>query len=207
MAFDAYALAPAMMGAHPGARTSSTVKQADPDEALLRRVGDGDEAAVRALVARKLPRVLALANRMLGDAGEAEEVAQETFLRTWKHARAWRTGGARFDTWLFRVALNLCYDRLRRRRPAPMADPPEGIDPAPAADETLVNAERARRVAQAVARLPPRQRDAIVLQYDRDLSNSDAAAVMGIGIEALESLLARARRSLRAMLLEAGDDD
>jgi len=187
------------------ARTAA-VGDVDPDEALLRRIGDGDEAAVRAMVARKLPRLLALANRMLGDAAEAEDVAQETFVRVWKHARGWRIGRARFDTWLFRVALNLCYDRLRRRRETPVADPPERIDPAAGADETMSARERGRRIAQAVASLPPRQREAIVLTYDRDLSNIGAAAVMGIGLEALESLLARARRTLKSQLTEAGDD-
>lgn len=178
----------------------------DADEALLRRIDDGDEAAVRAMVARKLPRLLALANRMLGDAAEAEDVAQETFVRVWKHARGWRIGRARFDTWLFRVALNLCYDRLRRRRETPVADPPERIDPVAGADETMSARERGRRIAQAVASLPPRQREAIVLTYDHDLSNIGAAAVMGIGLEALESLLARARRTLKTQLTEPGDD-
>ena len=100
----------------------------DPDEALLARVGEGDPAAVRALVARKLPRLLALAGRMLGDAAEAEDVAQETFVRAWKQARDWRPGVAKFDTWLHRVALNLCYDRLRRRREVATDNPPEQID-------------------------------------------------------------------------------
>ncbi|MFN5614967.1 MAG: sigma-70 family RNA polymerase sigma factor, partial [Brevundimonas sp.] len=88
----------------------------DPDEDLVRRVADGDPAAIQALVARKLPRMTALAWRMLGDAGEAEDVAQEAMLRAWRQAPRGRPGPARFDTWLHRVALNLCYDRLRRRR-------------------------------------------------------------------------------------------
>ena len=89
---------------------------ADPDEELVRRVGAGDPAAVQALVARKLPRILSLAVRMLGDAAEAEDVAQETFVRIWRHASSWRRGNARFDSWIHRVTLNLCDDRLRRRR-------------------------------------------------------------------------------------------
>jgi RNA polymerase sigma factor (sigma-70 family) len=66
------------------------------------------------MVARKLPRLLALATRMLGDRDEASDVAQEAFIRIWKQASRWKRGQARFDTWLHRVALNLCYDRLRR---------------------------------------------------------------------------------------------
>src|SRR5262245_39013877 len=105
--------------------TRTGLAASDPDEALLSRIADGDAAAVRALVARKLPRVLGLAQRMLNDPGEAEDVAQETFLRAWRQAPKWRTGEARFDTWLHRVALNLCYDRLRRRREIPTEDPPQ----------------------------------------------------------------------------------
>lgn len=82
----------------------------DPDEDLVRRVGQGDPAASQALVALKLPRIHALAQRMLGDATEAEDVAQETLLRAWRQAPKWAPGRARFDTWLHRVALNLCYD-------------------------------------------------------------------------------------------------
>ena len=76
---------------------------ADPDEELVRRVGQGDPAAIQAMVARKLPRMLALAHRMLGDAAEAEDVAQDAMLRAWKQAPRWLPGQARFDTWLHRV--------------------------------------------------------------------------------------------------------
>ncbi|MGZ8369819.1 MAG: sigma-70 family RNA polymerase sigma factor, partial [Caulobacteraceae bacterium] len=102
--------------------------RSDSDEDLVARAGRGDPAAVQALVARKLPRILALAARMLGDASEAEDVAQEVFLRVWREAPRWRPGEARFDTWMHRVALNLCHDRLRRRRDIPMAEPPEIAD-------------------------------------------------------------------------------
>ena len=95
------------------------------------RAGKGDQRAIRALIGRKAARVLALAGRMLGDATEAEDVAQETFLRIWRIAPDWRPGEARFDTWLHRVALNLCYDRLRRRI-STTRETPEQIDPGPA---------------------------------------------------------------------------
>jgi RNA polymerase sigma-70 factor (ECF subfamily) len=107
---------------------------ADPDEDLVRRVGHGDPAAIQAMVARKLPRMLALAQRMLGDATEAEDVAQDAMLRAWKQAPRWIPGQARFDTWLHRVTLNLCYDRLRRRREIPTEAPPERPDKGPAPD-------------------------------------------------------------------------
>jgi len=91
------------------------LSERDPDAELVARVGAQDPAAVRMLVSRKLPRLLALATRMLGDRMEAEDVAQEAFVRIWKQAPHWGEGEARFDTWIHRVALNLCYDRLRGR--------------------------------------------------------------------------------------------
>ncbi|WP_374577457.1 RNA polymerase sigma factor [Phenylobacterium sp.] len=178
----------------------------DPDEALLARVAEGDPAAVRALVARKLPRLLSLAGRMLGDAAEAEDVAQETFVRAWKQARAWRPGAAKFDTWMHRVALNLCYDRLRRRREAPTDTPPEVVDDGPAPDRGLQAMETGERVAAAMGALPDRQREAIVLCHYQELSNIEAAALMGISVEALESLLSRGRRALRMALADMVGD-
>lgn len=174
----------------------------DPDEALLTRVAEGDPAAVRALVARKLPRLMALAQRMLGDVAEAEDVAQETFVRAWRQAPTWRTGHARFDTWLHRVALNLCYDRLRRRREVATAEPPEQVDEGPRPDRGLEAQDTGRRVAAAMAALPDRQREALALCHYQELSNIEAAAVMGVSVEALESLLARGRRALRATLAD-----
>lgn len=174
----------------------------DSDEELLARVAAGDSAAVRALVARKLPRLLSLASRMLSDAPEAEDVAQEAFLRIWKQAPKWRPGGARFDTWLHRVALNLCYDRLRRRRERTYADLPDQRDEGPGPERGLEALDTGRRVGVALKALPDRQREAIVLCHYQELGNIEAAAVMGVSVEALESLLGRGRRTLRAALAD-----
>ena len=174
----------------------------DPDEELLARVADGDPASVRALVARKLPRLLSLAGRMLGDASAAEDVAQEAFLRVWKQAPRWRPGAARFDTWLYRVALNLCYDRLRRRRELSYAEPPDRADEAPGPERGLEAADTGRRVSAALQALPDRQREAIVLCHYQELGNIEAAASMGVSVEALESLLGRGRRTMRVVLAD-----
>ena len=156
------------------------------------------------MVTRKLPRLLALAGRLLGDADEARDVAQESFLRIWRQAAHWRSGEARFDTWLHRVVLNLCHDRLRRRKARPLTDEEaaELVDNSPSAEDQLHSQDRSDRVAAALAALPERQREAIVLQYYQELSNSDAAALMNISVEALESLLSRARRQLRSQLAD-----
>jgi RNA polymerase sigma-70 factor (ECF subfamily) len=180
------------------------LSERDPDADLVARVGAQDPAAVRTLVSRKLPRLLALATRMLGDRMEAEDVAQEAFVRIWKQAPQWQEGEARFDTWIHRVALNLCYDRLRGRREDPVADLPDEVDPQPLPDLQLEARARDERVRAALAALPVRQREALVLNYYQELSNIEAAALMGITVDALESLLARARRNLRAQLADSG---
>ncbi len=173
----------------------------DPDAGLLARIGRGDEAATRVIANTKLPRVLALARRILGDAEEAEDVAQETFLRIWRHAGRWRPGAAHFDTWIHTVTLNLCRDRLRRRREATMDVLPEVADPAMPQDVAMDEAAQSRRVAAAVGMLPERQREAILLVHYQDLSNIAAAEALDVSVDALESLLARGRRSLRSSLL------
>ena len=174
----------------------------DPDEDLVRRVGRGDPAAIQALVARKLPRILALGYRMLGDMAEAEDVAQEAMLRAWKQAPKWKPGQAKFDTWLHRVGLNLCYDRLRRRREVSTDTPPDRTDDGPSPDRGLIAAQTGVRVDAALALLPERQREAIILCHYQELTNIEAASLMKISVDALESLLSRGRRALRQTLAD-----
>jgi len=179
----------------------------DPDALLVERIGQGDAAATRLLVAAKLPRVLGLATRVLRDTAAAEDVAQEAFIRVWRTARRWRPGAARFDTWLHTVVLNLCRDQLRRRRDLASDAVPEIVDLSLDAEAVLIEAERGRDVATAIASLPERQRDAILLVHYQDLSGAEAAVILGVSIEALESLLARGRRTLRTRLSPAQKGD
>lgn len=146
-------------------------------------------------------RLCALGWRMLGDASEAEDVAQEVFLRVWKQAPRWREGEAQLSTWMHRVAINLCTDRLRRRRERPQEDAGlEEMDGAPSAATGVLQRQRARAVEAALAALPERQRVAIVLCHYQELTNIEAAEALEVSVEALESLLARGRRALKAAL-------
>jgi len=177
------------------------------DEALLVLYANGDPAAARALTLRMTPRVLAFAARILGgDRAEAEDVAQEAMLRLWRVAPDWRQGEAKVTTWLYRVVSNLCTDRLRRRRHADIDSVPEPEDGAPAALARLIEADRAQALETALQALPERQRQAVVLRHLEGLANPDIAEIMDIGVEAVESLVARGKRALTAVLAGRRDE-
>ena len=192
----------AMDRARPEARTlvSRPSMVEESDEALIERVAKADAEACRKLVERHLGRIVSFARRTLGDASEAEDVAQEVFLRLWAHARRWRAGEARLSTWLHRVAANLCIDRLRKRRERPLEEAPEPADARAQAAEALGEREIGRHVNAAIRELPSSQRMAIAMCHFQGLSNLEAAEALGVSVEALESLLARGRRKLRERL-------
>jgi RNA polymerase sigma-70 factor, ECF subfamily len=179
----------------------------DPDADLLRHAGSGDVSAAEALVRAHLPRLIGLARRLLGDAAEAEDVAQDVFVKVWAIAPRWRSEEAKFSTWLHRVALNACYDRLRKRgrwvgEEAAMNIP----DPRPHPAQQALQRQRAEAVNAALMNLPERQRAAIALCHFEELSNIEAASILQVSVDALESLLARGRRSLKAALADMAED-
>ena len=146
-----------------------------------------------------MPIVFRVAYRMLQDRAEAEDVTQETFLRAWKALPDWQPR-AKFSTWACTVALNLCRDRLRKKKPVLMDELPERVDTALRPEEALASQQGLEGIAEKIAALPERQREALTLCALEGMSNIEAAAAMDVGVRALESLLARARRSLRASL-------
>ena len=173
------------------------------DEALLVLYANGDPDAARVLAQRLVPRVLGYAARLLADRTEAEDIAQEAMLRLWRVAPDWRQGEARVSTWIYRVATNLCTDRLRmrKRRQTDALDlVAEPEDSAPAVVTTLIEADRMAALTAALAALPDRQREAVVLRHIEQLTNPEIAEILQIGVEAVESLTARGKRALTAAL-------
>lgn len=170
----------------------------EDDHQLMARVAEGDAEAFRVLASRHAASVTAHAKRMMKNASEAEDVVQEAFIRLWKHAPSYRPE-ARLSTYLHRIVHNLCLDRLRAERPA---DPEalDGLVSDQRPSREIVRQERAAQVQEAVAALPERQRAALSLVHFEGLSNVEAADVMNLSVEAVESLLSRARRTLRERL-------
>ena len=182
-------------------RDTVSLEADTPEAALLVRVANGDRVAARALIDRLGPRLLRHITRMLGDRAEAEDIVQETFLRLWKIAPDWKQGEAQVSTWAFRVAINLTRDKLRARRATvdidAIAEPESDLE---SAVSQLTQAERLAALDTALAALPERQRQAVSLRHIEGLSNPEIAAIMDIGVEAVESLTARGKRALTQAL-------
>ena len=173
---------------------------ADSDDALMARVRARDPAAFRVLVDRNVRVLHRIAYRMIGDAAEAEDLAQEALLRLWRDAAKWQAGGPGTGAWLKRVVVNLCLDRLRRRRFSSDEAVPERVDDTPLPPEEMDSARLRAATIAAIAALPDRQRAAIVLTYYEEVSNQVASETMDMNIKAFESLLVRARSALRTAL-------
>ena len=173
----------------------------DEDASLLKAFAAGDNRAAQKLIERLSPRVLSQALRLLGTRAEAEDVTQEAMLRLWRAAPAWQPK-AMVSTWLYRVTANLCLDRLRTRRKSVHIDavPGEMTVGDPDIIASLQQEARLDALRRALAELPERQALAVSLRFIEGLGNPEIAAIMDIGVEAVESLTARGKRSLAAAL-------
>jgi RNA polymerase sigma-70 factor, ECF subfamily len=177
------------------------------DDELMRLSGNGDRLAFQELVGRHLKRASALAGRVTGNRSDAEEAVQEAFLRAWLKAPEWQarealSNGATFGTWFNRVLVNLCIDRTRRPRVDPIEAAEAVPDSAPNAESVLSSRQTSQRVALAMAELPDRQRAALALCHFDGLSNAEAGKILDLSVGAVESLLVRARRTLREKLAD-----
>lgn len=177
----------------------------DADAALLARYAAGDEAAARILSTRLAPLAYGHAYRLLGSAAEAEDVTQEAMLRLWKQAPTWDAGRAQASTWLYRVVANLCTDRLRMRHTDTLDEGNTPADTTPGIEAQLKDSARHDALQAALLRLPTRQREAVILRHLEGLANPEIAEIMGVGVEAVESLTARGKRALTADLATQRD--
>ncbi len=165
----------------------------------------GDARGLSGLMDANLKRVTALAYHMLGDQMAAEDVAQDVFLKAWLKSSEWEFGNAMFLTWMRRVATNTCLDRLRKHREILSDTLPEPVDNAASAETQMATEQTSATIGAALASLPDRQRAALTLSHYDYVSQSEGAKILEITEVAYESLLARARRALRDILLPQKD--
>lgn len=175
------------------------------DDDLLRAIAQGDRRCFQRLMERHVRPMLALGTRVLRNPDDADEVVQEAFLKVWTMAPRWQSDrDAKFSTWLYRVVLNASLDRLRRARFVAEDEAEEQADPAPGGLERAMARQREKLVSAAMAEMPARQRQALSLYYFSDLSAPEAARVLDLSLGAMEALLVRGKRSLRAALARLG---
>ena len=191
--------------ASPGRKlTRLPVAEPRSDEMLMAAIATGDRLAFARLVERHLARTVGLGTRLMGSRADGEEIAQEAFARVWSHAARWRPmgsgGNARFTTWLYRIVVNLAIDRKRRPVHAPMDDVVEPIDEADDSFRQIHRRQVSNAVTEAMMQLPERQKVALSLCFFEGMSNIEAGKIMALSVGAVESLLVRARRSLRQEL-------
>ena len=160
------------------------------------RVQEGDDQAFSTLLDRHLSAIHAFAFRMLRNAEDAEDVAQDVFVRIWNKSGTYQPGRVQFTTWLHQVAHNLAVDRMRRSKPTVVDF---DVDTLPSVGDGE-SGNRVEIVNRTLHALPERQRTALTLCTVQGLSARQASKVLGISVSALESLLSRARGTLRKVL-------
>jgi RNA polymerase sigma-70 factor (ECF subfamily) len=174
------------------------------DDELMASIADGSHEAFELLMRRHLNSIHGYLYRLTGSRAEAEDLAQDTFLRVWQKAGSFNPGQARLTTWLHTIAHRRAVDVFRRKRELPEMHGREHTDPQVGPGESRESDERQRLLDAALSSLPERQRAAILLCQVQGFNNAQTAEILGIGTRAVESLLARGRRSLRETLTAGG---
>jgi RNA polymerase sigma-70 factor (ECF subfamily) len=173
------------------------------DEELMQAVCNGDQAAYQLIVKQHLKPISHYAYRMLGNQKDTEDITQETFLKMWINAPKWRADKAKLSTWLHRIAHNLCVDYHRKHgrvQTQESFEEREDQTDLDSRDEDSEHSSNIRKLNAAISDLPENQRSALMLCHYQGFSNKDAAAIMNLSVKALESALARAKRSLQKQL-------
>jgi RNA polymerase sigma-70 factor (ECF subfamily) len=192
-------------------RLSLMAANRDPDAALMLRVKGGDMSAFEQLVEKYKQAVVNLVYRILQDPAEAEDLAQHVFVQVFKSAHRYEVS-ARFSTWLFTIARNLCLNEIRRRsrHPSESLDATRSEDDEPlrqfadlrtfSAAESLLQSELSEKIQEAVSELPENQRTAILLFREEEMSYEEISRVLGCSLSATKSLIHRGRETLKLKL-------
>jgi len=186
---------------------SAQLSDVEDDARLMERIGRGDEVAFAMLLKRHSDRFYRIAYRFAGNRSETEDIVQEAFLKLWAKPHLWQAGrNAAFTTWFYRIVVNLCLDHKRKKHPASLADDSWVEDSRHSQEENLMYDEKQQWLAAQIAALPDRQRMALNLCFYEEISNQEAAHLMGIKVKALESLLIRAKTTIKHQLGKHSED-
>jgi RNA polymerase sigma-70 factor (ECF subfamily) len=168
------------------------------DESLMREIREGSHDAFAVLVNRHSKRFYRIAHRLVFNKDDAEDIAQEAFLRLWHRRELWDPArGAKFTTWFYRVVINLCFDHKRKKRPLDRTENMEPVDVNPGQDAQLDARRKLALLDGFIRELPQRQQLALNLCFYEGLSHHEAAEIVGVKVKALQSLLMRAKTTLR----------
>lgn len=170
------------------------------DEKLMQMVAEGSKEAFRQLTIRHGIRYRALAYRFLGDMARAEDLVQDAFIKLWTNADSFNGGKAKFTTWFHRVVVNRCLDEKRKKTLEPLPENFDQVDQTASVETRLEKDVVGKKLSRAIEALSERQKTAVKLSYFDELSNQEAADVMGLNIKAYESLLVRSRTKMRQVL-------
>jgi RNA polymerase sigma-70 factor (ECF subfamily) len=174
----------------------------DTDAKMIKKVAEGDEVAFEQMVKKYEHRVLNTIYRYIGKSDEAEDIAQEVFIKVWSHAKSFK-GKSKFSTWLYRIVVNQCLNyRFKYKERLTSLD--EIMEHGKTPDSLKVeigDEEMSKIVRRAIDDLPERQRIALVLSKFEGKSYKEIAQIMGVSLSAVESLIFRARGSLKKKLL------
>ena len=168
------------------------------DHELLALIQDGNGQAFATLVERHTGRFYRLAYRYLQSKAAAEDAVQDAFLKLWENPAIWQPErNSKFTTWFYRVVVNLCLDLRKRKGPVALDEEIPLIDDREPVDAAMMRIQEQKALEKEIAALPERQRTALNLCFDEGLSNQEAAAVMGVKLKALQSLVMRAKTTLK----------
>lgn len=170
------------------------------DEILAARIAEGSEGAFQVLMTRHVNMHLAFAERLMGNRVEAEDIVQDAFAKLWLNADKFDADKSKFTTWFYRVVMNRCLDVKRKKKPVALPENFEKADDKANVERDFEKSQQGKVIQKALEEIPERQRAAIVLCYFEELSNKEAAEVLGLNIKALESLLTRGRKNLEGLL-------
>ncbi len=170
------------------------------DDELIKRYAQGDPVAARMLIEKFSPPLYGMACRSLGSTTEAEEIVQETMVRLWRFAPKWKPGKAKVSTWLWRVASNLCIDRIREKNKF-VDNTSEEVDNSDSSISNLIHQDRVKAIHEALRKLPARQNQVIVLKYFEGLGNKEVSQIMAVSVETVEGLYSRGKKKLREILV------